>query len=347
MNVIVTGNGPRQFVESGLFARESGFTEIPVIDFAPMYGDDAAAQRTVAAALRDACVNVGFFYLVGHGVPQAVVDAVFAQAHRFFDLPDAEKMAIHVSRSKNNRGYGAMLDENTDPTARGDLHEAFDLALDIPADDPDVLAGKTLYGPNLWPEGMPGFREDLMRYHGAIIAFGRHLFRAFAMALDLPEDFFDDKIARPLATMRILHYPPQFGTIDEKQIGIGAHSDYECFTILAQDEVGALQVLNARGEWIAAPPMPGAFVVNIGDMMARWTNDYFASTIHRAINRSGRRRYSIPFFYGPDWDTIVECLPSCTGPDRPARYAPVKAGDYVVGRFSDTYGYIREREGKA
>jgi isopenicillin N synthase-like dioxygenase len=341
MSEIHTATGVRRVSAetAGLEAKRLAFTEIPVIDFAPMREGDLAARRRVAAALREACIGVGFFYLVDHGVAQALIDRTFAQAKRFFGQPLDAKMAIHIKKSKHHRGYVPLLEENTDPTARGDLHEALDISLEVPADDPDVLAGKSFYGPNAWPDGLPGFRAAMDEYYWAMIACGRSVFAAFALALDLPEAFFDACITKPMGSLRLLHYPPQTGPIDEKQIGTGAHSDYECFTMLAQDGIGGLQVLNSAGEWIHAPPVPGAFVVNVGDMMARWTNGLFASTVHRAINRSGRERYSIPFFYGPNYDTAIACLSSCQGPDNPARYPAIAAGDYLIERFNQTFAY--------
>lgn len=347
MKTVETGNGVRVMKNAGLDPNRISFDQIPIIDLEPMFTGDDAAKAQLAADLRRACTEVGFLYIRNHHVPQAVIDATFAAAHHYFALDDDAKMANHVTLSRNNRGYAALLEENTDPTARGDLHESFDIALDVPADDPDVVAGKVLYGPNQWPAGQPDFRAALETYHKAMLTLSGHLLHAFALALDLPEDYFDALVTKPLATLRVLHYPPQFGEIDDRQIGIGAHSDYECFTILAQDSVSALQVLNTAGEWIAADPVPGCFVVNVGDQMARWTNDLFASTIHRAINRSGRERYSIPFFFGPNYDTVVEALPSCVDAGHPAKYPPISSGDYINGRFAATFAhYGKDAEAK-
>lgn len=339
MELLQTGNGIRQILSEGLEAKQLPFEAIPVIDFAAMHGTDAVAQQQVAIELCHACIHVGFFYVKNHGVPQSAIDEAFAQAKQFFSLPLEDKMKIHISKSPNHRGYVPLLEENTDPTAKGDLHEALDFALDVAVDDPDVLAGKKLYGPNVWPAEMPAFREAMDRYYWELFTLGSKIFRAFAIALDLPEDFFSDKITKPLAQLRILRYPSQEGAIDEKQIGIGAHSDYECFTILAQDDCSGLQVLNSAGEWISAVPIPGTFVVNIGDLMARWTNGVFASTVHRAINSSGKERFSIPYFFGPNYDTVIETLPSCVSPERPATYPTVTTGDYVLSRFNDTFSY--------
>jgi isopenicillin N synthase-like dioxygenase len=252
------------------------------------------------------------------------------------------KAAVSIDKSPLLRGYTPLLAENTNPDNKGDLHEGFDLALDLAETDPDVQSGVFGYGPNQWPEGLTGFREALTGYHTAMLDLGAMIFRAFALALDLDEDFFARKITKPMAHMRVLHYPSQDGVVDETQIGIGAHSDYECFTILKTDDVPALQVLNCANEWIQAPPIDGAFIVNVGDLMARWTNDYFQSTVHRAINTSGRRRYSIPFFFGPNSREVVEVLPSCRSEAHPPKSAPIEAGAYIESRFDDTYAHRQE-----
>jgi isopenicillin N synthase-like dioxygenase len=171
-----------------------------------------------------------------------------------------------------------------------------------------------------------------------MISLGRHLFAGFALALDLPENWFEPKIEKPMGQLRVLYYPPQDGKVDPNHIGIGAHTDYECFTILAQSERG-LQVQNRKGEWIAAPPVPGAFVVNIGDCMQRWTNDRFRSTIHRVINLSGRKRYSLAFFYGANYHAMIECLPTCQDAANPPRHPPVMAGDWTVANIRAAYTY--------
>jgi isopenicillin N synthase-like dioxygenase len=334
----VTARAPEQQ------GKDVAFEEIPIIDFAPMLGSDPAAKRALAAELRHACTEVGFFYIRNHGIAQDLIDATFAECPRFFGLAVADKMAIHVRHSVNNSGYTPLLEENTDTTAKGDLHEAFDIAHELPETEPDREQVARYYGANQWPEPatLPGFRDRIETYYRAMHDLGRRLFSAFALALDLPEDYFAPLANRPTAVMRIVAYPSQDGVIDPKQIGIGAHSDYECFTILAQETVPALQVRNQQGKWIDAPPIRGTFVINIGDQMARWTNDIFASTLHRAVNTSGRARYSIPFFLGTNHDTLIAALPSCVSTDRPAKYPPVLAGDYVQSRFDATYAYRQE-----
>jgi len=195
-------------------------------------------------------------------------------------------------------------------------------------------------GENVWPDDalLPDFHQAVLKYYHAAVHLGRYLFSLFALALDLPEDFFADKTAKPAAIMRLLYYPSQTGIVDDRTIGIGAHTDYECFTILwQQDNINALQVLNTAGKWVNAVPIPGTLVVNLGDQFARWTNDIFRSTVHRAINRSGIARYSIPLFFGTDYNVPLEALPSCVSDDVPAKYEIVTAGDYVKSRLEATY----------
>lgn len=321
----------------------SSFDHIPLIDYGMISSSDPTVRAEAAGKLREACENVGFFYLRNHGVPQEIIDSCFEQSRRFFAQPVEDKMLGHVPRSSQNRGYVAMNEEQVDPDGGKDLHEAFDLSHDVPLDDPEVIRGCWLSGPNVWPQRAPAeFRPTLEAYYDNMIGLAQRLYSAFALSLDLQEDFFDGMLHRPGSFMRILHYPPHPPKSDAvlekvEQLGIGAHSDYQCFTILAQDEVGGLEVRNAQGDWIAATPIAGTFVVNIGDMMARWSNDRFSSTMHRVINRSGRERYSIPFFCGVDYDATIETLPTCVEPGMTAKYAPVNAHDYVVGKFMSSF----------
>jgi len=315
------------------------FASIPVIDLHGGPTHDSALKQAIAMQIRHACIHVGFFYIKNHGVPQAKIDAVVAQSKLLFDRPLDTKMKLDIHKSANFKGYTALLGENTDPENRGDLHEGFDFGWEDLATPYDGPMG----GENVWPDTseMPDFKPTLLQYYHALITLGKYLFRLFALALDLPEDFFEDKITRPAAIMRLLHYPPQTGPVDERVIGIGAHTDYECFTILWQDDVPALQVLNTDGHWIDATPIPGTFVLNLGDQFARWTNDVFKSTRHRATNRTGVRRFSSPLFFGCDYDVKLEALPSCVSAERPAKYQVVTAGEYVKSRLEATYAHSK------
>ena len=329
--------GLKERAAAGIGAKRVAFGSVPVIDLGSLRGNDRAAKQRTAAAIGRACEDVGFIYIANHGVPDALVAHAFAEAKRFFALPLAEKMKIPLKASANYRGYFPLKEEKTDVTAMGDLKEGFDLMRELGPDDPDVRAGKPLHGPNQWPDALPGFRESILDYYAAMEGLAKTLLRGMALSLDLDENWFADKTRKPLAYLRLLHYPPQRGMIDEREIGCGAHSDYGCLTILAQDQVGGLQLRNSAGDWIEAPPIPGAFVINLGDQMARWTNERFQATPHRVINRSGRERYSIPFFFDPDFDAVIECLPSCQGPGNPPKHKPITGGEHLLGMLNATF----------
>jgi isopenicillin N synthase-like dioxygenase len=330
MNQLSSSDGATAGATFAAAGRRGDFDTVPMIDFSGMIDGDAPARDRVAAALHDACANVGFFYVANHGVPQALIDAMFAQCPRFFGLTLAEKMKLHVKRSSHLLGYVAMRDENANPlVGRGDLHEAFDFACEDVQLGTERLEGDFRKAGNLWPEQLPGFRAVMRDYSVAVRHLARRLFEAFALALGLPERYFLPMSDRPMALVRILHYPSQPGPFNEAQLGTGEHSDHECFTILCQDDVQALQVRNRHGAWIDAPPIRGTFVVNIGDLMARWTNGIFASTMHRVANLSGRARYSIPCFFGANADAVIEALPGCVSAGQPAKFPPVVAGEYI------------------
>ncbi|GAA5822103.1 hypothetical protein JCM11251_004858 [Rhodosporidiobolus azoricus] len=329
MVVLQTGLGQR--VISG-DVEAKVFSELPVISLARINGT-AEERKALASEIATACIDSGFFYIADHGVPQEVVDSAFGQAKEFFAQPAEKKMEVDLHKGNSFKGYAPLKGELVDPASRGDVHEAWDMG-----DDSQVLKeGQT---GNLWPseKDLPEFRPTIQKCWDEIMALGKRLFPLFAIALDLPEEYFNDKLTNPGSVMRILHYPPQYGPVDLKEIGIGAHTDYECFTILAlHGDVKALQVLNGKGEWVQAPPKPGTFVLNLGDMLQRITNGVFKSTIHRVINREGKDRMSLPFFFGLDYDAMVEVLPSCITPERPAQYEPIKAGEYVEKRLAETY----------
>ncbi len=319
----------------------AAFEEVPQIDLGPMFGEERQARRRVGDAVRDACIDVGFFYIRNHGVPQATVDETFRQMARFVALPEHAKRRIHASKSRYFRGYSGLFEEQHDATTDYyEPHEVIDFGRENQPGDPPECEASLLYGPNLWPADMPGFREAVEAYYAAMLEASNALLRAFALALALPEDYFLDKFDRAAGALRLLHYPPR--PSDETRLGVGAHTDYEMFTILAQDANPGLQVLNGVGRWIDIPPVAGTFVVNIGDLMARWTNDRFTSNIHRAANRTGRNRYSIPFFMGSNVDTEIRCLESCTGADDPPKYPPVLAGAHIEARLVEMQHALME-----
>lgn len=325
---------------------ESTFEEIPVIDIQDAKSADPTLRRQLAYRIRDACVNVGFFYVKNHGITEEDIANTIKAAKQFFALPESTKMGLDIHKSPNYKGYTALLGENTDVSGLGDLHEGFDIGwepryfaehMNSPARSDGAMTGA-----NVWPEDLPGFKEAVLNYYHLALILGQSLFPLFALALDLPENYFDDKTTKPAAIMRLLHYPPQNPIPVEtysRQIGIGAHTDYECFTILWQDPAGGLQVQNTSGKWVDAVPIPGTLVVNLGDQFARWTNDIFKSTLHRVVNRSGVQRYSIPLFFGTDYQVLLEPIPTCVSPGSPAKYEVITAGEYVKSRLEATYAH--------
>jgi len=302
---------------------------VPVIDLSA-WGDDDRALADVAARIGAACRDVGFFYVVNHGVGAELINAAFAQSKAFFALPVAEKQRIAIETIGGNRGYSGLMHEALDPKRGPDMKEAFNVGFDLKPDDPELLAGKPFRALNAWPD-LPGFRETLLAYFGACAALGARIHRAFAHDLGIATDYFASRFDRPMATLRLLRYPATAS--GDEQIGAGAHTDYGNLTLLATGDVGGLEVRTRAGDWIDAPAMANAFVVNIGDCLMRWTNDVYVSTPHRVVNRSGRARYSIAFFFDPNPDAEVAVIPSCVGEGERARYAPILAADYLKFRL--------------
>ncbi|MHA6192992.1 2-oxoglutarate and iron-dependent oxygenase domain-containing protein [Pseudomonas wadenswilerensis] len=318
-------------------------SSLPVIDIAALYREDPAARLAVARQIDSACREWGFYYITGHPIPATRIAALKAAAEDFFARPAEEKLRIDITRSAHHRGYGAVATEQLDPNRPSDLKETFDMGFHMDAGHPDVLAGKPLRGPNRHPD-LPGWEALLQQHYEDMHALSLTLLRAMAVALGIEEDFFDQRFADPISVFRMIHYPPRQTASSAEQQGAGAHTDYGCVTLLYQDSAGGLQVRSLDGEWIDAPPIEGSYVVNIGDMMARWSNDRYKSTPHRVISPQGRDRYSMPFFAEPHPDTGISCLPNCSGPDNPPKYPPVSCSDYMLSRFAETYAYRREAE---
>ena len=282
---------------------------LPIIDLGSSGAGDETSLTRIVAEVGAVCRGAGFFYVINHDVDQGLIGEAFAQSRRFFALSVAGKRKLAIEMVGGNRGYSGLLHEALDPARGPDMKEAFNVGLELAADDPELLAGAPFRSLNAWP-GVPGFRDTLLSYYDACAGLGARLHRAFASDLGLSRDFFDDKFDRPMATLRLLHYPaPPRGS--DPQTGAGAHTDYGNLTLLATDDVGGLEVRTRAGQWIEAPVIPGAFIVNIGDCLMRWTNDVYVSTPHRVVNRSARERYSIAFFYDPNPDALVETIPSC------------------------------------
>ncbi|QJD57463.1 isopenicillin N synthase family oxygenase [Pseudomonas sp. gcc21] len=312
--------------------------KLPVIDLTPMRAGDEFHKRALGDALREACVHTGFFYVAGHGVPQALIDRVFAASKAFFDQPMADKRKVDKALSAANRGYEFLGGQTLEPGAPPDLKEGFYIGEELAEDDPRVLAGAFNMGPNQWPAGVPDFAPVMMEYYGALLELSREIMAALALSLELPEDYFEAFCTEPLATLRLLHYPPQPAQPLPGEKGCGAHTDFGGVTILLLDDKPGLQVWDALNErWLDAQPIPGTFVVNLGDMIARWTNDRYRSTLHRVINTSGAERYSVPFFYSGAPQHEVRCLPGCLGEGEQPKYAPVTVEGHLREMYRRTY----------
>src|SRR5262249_27834285 len=263
----------------------------------------------------------------GHGVPQSLCDKAFAEAARFHAQPLESK--IKLQRNHHNIGYLPMTrGSKADPTVRPNVNEAFFVKRDLPSDHPDVLAQKRFRSTNLWPEGLPGFRESVVAYCDALEALAKRLVSLYAVALDLPVNYFDEAFAEPQYTLRMSHYP-FVEVLEPNEFGIAPHTDTSFMTLLAQNKIPGLSLRTRDGRWIDAPALDGHFLVNGGDMLRRWTNDRFLATPHRASNRSGRERYAIPFFVDCSIDWPMECLPTCVSATRPAKYPRFTYAEYM------------------
>jgi isopenicillin N synthase-like dioxygenase len=307
--------------------------EVPVLDLSLL--DQPDGLGLLAADLRQACLNLGFFYVANHGVPDTLHQGIFDVTKRYFSLPLEERMK-DLMDMRFKRGFmphGLSHSPGYDP----DLKESFELALDLPLDDPDVEKGRLLHGPNRWPVSHPWLRAVAEPYFHATMELGRRLLGIFAVSLDLDREYFEQFCNKPMMHMRLFHYWPQPVTDSDLLFGVRPHSDLGMLTILNQDPIGGLELRKRDGEWVGAPHIPGTFIVNIGDLFRTWTNDLYVSTPHRVINRTGKERYSVPTFFCLDYDTPVSCLPSCLKLDETPRYPTIRAGEYVEARLSQSY----------
>jgi isopenicillin N synthase-like dioxygenase len=313
-------------------------TAIPVLDLRAYFASEPGALDATAAALRAALEDIGFFIIVNHGVPQQLIERTFAEARRFHDLPLDAKMALRMNEHNNgymSMGRYAVWTSEVNSNDKPDLNEAFFCKRERPPDNPLRRSGRRFVGPNVWPVDLPGFRDTVLEYTATIDALARRLLPVCAVALELPPDYFDAAFAESQFSFRLSHYPPV--KAEPNQFGIAPHTDANFLTFLAQTDIPGLQVRLPDGDWLDVPYVPGSFAVNSGDMMYRWTNGRFKSTPHRALPPSGRHRYAIPFFLGPHIDTVIECLPTCQGPDQPPRFPPITYEEYLTWWYNANY----------
>jgi isopenicillin N synthase-like dioxygenase len=319
--------------------------DIPVIDLAASFGGDPTAFDAAAQAIHRACREMGFFYVANHGVPQPLVDDTFAWSKRFFDLPYADRLALHMKNSLSASGYdpgGQQLDSQDAGAEKAppDLKESFAFGMDLPDEHPWAQKRLRGFGHIQWPPRLPGFRAHMIAHREAMTGLRNHLLRLLARSLDLPADWFQPHFEMAAMSTRLLKYRPQPDDAAFNQIGAGAHTDWGGVTILAQDDSGGLEVRNADGEWIEATPIPGTFVINLGDLMARWSNGLYNANMHRVKNnRTGRDRYSVVSFNDPRPDAVIEPIPGCVTGEFPRKFATCTAQEHITEMFRRSYGF--------
>ncbi len=317
---------------------------IPVIDVGSLKAGDEASHERLGRELRAACIDVGFFFLAGHGVPQETVDGAFAETRALHALPLDVKQAYTIN--EHNIGYMAsqtsmQRSSTVHAATRPNLVASYFMKRDRDPDDPAVVAGLPLRGLNQWPAELPGFRPAMLEYMNAMEALGHRMLPLFAASLDLPLDYFSGSFREPSITLRISHYPPQ-DRFDGEEFGTGPHTDAGFTTYLAQADVRGLDIQSRDGEWFPAPVMPGMFLVNIGQILSRWTNGLYPSTPHRVVNLAGAERYSIPFFFDPDFEAEIACLPTCQNADRPPAFPPIRYLDHILAFTNRNFDHRRK-----
>ncbi|WP_270933720.1 isopenicillin N synthase family dioxygenase [Falsiroseomonas oryzae] len=312
--------------------------KLPVVDLKGLGTPEGDAA--IARELDDAFGGIGFAYFANTPISQAQQDAIFAASRAFHALPDADKRAIDMNSF--HRGYMApktslIQTSSVAKVTKPNYSESFMFMHEVAPDDPRF--GLPLQGPNQWPAALPSFREEVLAYQAAMERFCKQLLRPVALALGLPADHLAPFFDKPTTFLRLLHYPPQAPDSPEDQFGSAPHTDYGFLTILLQDMSGGLEVRRKDGVWLKATPIRGTYVVNVADMLSRWTNGRWQSTPHRVKNLSGGDRYSCPYFFDMDMDATVEVLPSCTSAENPPRHPPVLYGDYLLERLNKNYAY--------
>ncbi len=316
---------------------------LPVIDLGDLRSGRPGEVDAVVEAIRAANREAGFFYVANHGVTDAQITQALTAGRRFFALPDDEKRAIEVDG--RHRGYLGFGGAKMDGAAAPDLKESFVYGVERPVPDdegpgdegPGYGGAARLVGPNRWPAAVPELGPATYALFLSVLDAGRRLLSGIALALGLPREFFTPHLEHPLARGSLIHYPPQPEDPVPGQLGVDAHTDFGLVTLLWQDPVGGLQVDTAGG-WVAVPPLPGTLVVNIGDLLARWSNDRLTSNPHRVVNSPTEDRYSMAFFLDPAYDTVVDPR-DVAAPDEAVHYPPVVAGEHIGGRFESAFAY--------
>ena len=307
--------------------------EIPILDFGPyLHGEDGALE-SLAAELRHAQENVGFYFIINHMVSTSLIERTHANLKRFFDLPIDEKKALENYVPPLSTIYvSSTVNNNTEP----DLNEMLRIVRERPADHPAVKAGFPYHGPNSWPNDalLPRWKSEMLEYYDAMETLGAKMLPVYARALDLPADYFNGLFDDPVWTTRNQHYIP--GKANKNQFGIAPHRDHGFITLLPVTKTPGLEILTQKGRWMPANWLEGAIIVNTGEFLNRWTNGRFMATPHRVLPVN-RDRYSLAFFYNPSWDTVADPLHTCVSPDHPPQFKPVRFLDYRVWYINQNY----------
>ncbi|WP_156841709.1 isopenicillin N synthase family dioxygenase [Novosphingobium aquimarinum] len=320
-----------------LYDPPSAAQSIPVVDLEGSF-THAQARSRVADAIHHACRETGFFYVTGHGVPEALVEAQLDWTRRFFDQDRTRKLALSIDRSPCRRGYEGYGSQVLDEGSAADFKESFMIACELAPDHPWVVAGLPMQGPNQWPDALPGFREQMSAWQDEMVRLGRHLMGCLAQSVDLPFDWFADGLGEPQCGVRLLRYPPQPADVEGNLLGAGAHSDWGSITILLQDDLGGLEVRNADGDWIPATPLGGSFVINIGQMMERFTAGIYRANLHRVRNNHAQRaRHSVASFFELEPDYRMARAPTCIGDTRDD-VPPPTVGEHIEDMARASYG---------
>ena len=317
---------------------------VPVVDLSAYFSGSEADKKRVAAEIDAACRSIGFLIVSGHGVPQDLIDRVDRTSRAFFDLPVAEKEQCHPDNPDVWRGYYGMATSTLSDTI-GKVGDLPDLREYYTMNNPSVDradpyyqtdAARIIFAPNIYPAGITDFEAAWSEYYKVMEVLATALMRLFALALGLDEDWFDDKIDRHMTNLTVSNYPEPKQAVSSRQMRAGPHTDYGSLTILAPTGApGGLQVRTLAGEWVDVPYVPGAFIINIGDMMQRWTNDHWLSNMHRVANppqavAAMSPRQSIAFFLHPNHDSVIECIPTCREPGVRPKFEPIVAGAYMM-----------------
>ncbi|UWR20915.1 isopenicillin N synthase family oxygenase [Sulfitobacter sp. S190] len=317
---------------------ESG--PFPLISVRGLLSGNRSEFMAAADAMGYAARTSGFFRICDHGIDADLIEATYREAKRFFAQSDEDKQRYYIGKSTNHRGYVPFTEKGDYPDEVHRSYEAFDMGLDLPHNDPDYIAGNRVLGPNVWPD-LPGFKQVVGGYYGRVSALGRLICSGLEAHLQLPRGAMTGQMTKPISQLRLLHYVRQKQTINHQSVNMGAHTDYECLTLLHTRNEG-LQVMTKQDQWVDVPLDRSALVVNIGDMLEAWSNGQFRSTPHRVLNLSPER-YSLPYFVATNYDTVIKPFEQTLKQGQSSMYKPIRAGAHLERMLMRDFPYLRHQ----